>query len=405
MRRSFPLLLLLFCGTAFSFGLFELFKLRYEIGDVYPEYSSLRTDPLGAMIFYESLEQFPHLSLRRDFNADNRLPEGRNSVYLHLAASRLDWVSLPAELWPEIESFLLNGGRLVVTFLPENSPPFRVIGVPARPAPTKPQPNRTRKIVPADSLKERWGVEFGFAPLPPGNDSTFRPVQVVNRSDLALPGTLPWHSGVIFTNLANSWRTIYARGTNAVLIERKFGSGSVLMATDSYFISNEAMARERHADLLSWLIGSPQLVVFDEAHLGITEAPGISSLMRRYRLQGLAVGLLVLAGLFIWKNSTSLVPPYVDEMATQQIIGKDASAGLVNLLRRNIAPQDVLRVCFEEWTKSLQQGGSHSISRVDHAQAVLEAENARAKVDRDPVRAYQEICRVLKGRARANLKP
>jgi hypothetical protein len=220
---------------------------------------------------------------------------------------------------------------------------------------------------------------------------------VVNRSQLPLPETLAWHSGMVFTNLASSWHIIYTRGTNAVLIERRFGAGSVLLATDSYFISNEAMAKDRHSDLLAWLVGTGELVVFDEAHLGIVEAPGISTLMRKYRLQGLIIGLVSLAGLFIWKNSTSLAPPFVDEKASSEVMGKDAGAGLVSLLRRNIAPKELLRVCFEQWTRSLLQSGYHSINRVDQAQAVLETENARAKVDRDPVRAYNEICRVLKG--------
>src|SRR5262249_52314251 len=105
-----------------------------------------------------------------------------------------------------------------------------------------------------------------------------------------------------------------------------------------------------------------------------------------------------LAGLFIWKNSTSFIPIYKEEKGQSEVPGKEAAAGLVNLLRRNIAPPDVLRVCFDEWTKSLMHGGSHSIAHVDRAQAVLEAESARAKIERDPVRAYQEICRVLKGR-------
>jgi len=43
------------------------------------------------------------------------------------------------------------------------------------------------------------------------------------------------------------------------------------------------------------------------------------------------------------------------------------------------------------------QGSPHLIARVDQAQSVLEAENARPPSQRDPVRAYQEICRILKG--------
>jgi len=246
------------------------------------------------------------------------------------------------------------------------------------------------------SLKQRWGVEFGFAPLRLEDGSVYKPVQVVNQTELALPPTLAWHSGTILTNLSDAWRTIYARGTNAVLIERHFGAGSAVIATDSFFLSNEAMSQDRHADLLAWLVGARHHIVFDEAHFGIVEASGVATLMRKYRLHGLAASLLVLAVLFIWKNGTSFVPRYPEDKEQAQVVGKEASAGLVNLLRRHVAPQDVLGVCFQKWTQSLSHNGGHLIARIDQAQAILEAESARAKVDRNPIQAYQEICRVLK---------
>jgi len=60
-------------------------------GEVYPAYSSLRADPLGAMAFYESLESIPGISARRDFSDSNRLPEEPQTVYLHLASPRYEW--------------------------------------------------------------------------------------------------------------------------------------------------------------------------------------------------------------------------------------------------------------------------------------------------------------------------
>src|SRR6266496_1054309 len=115
MKRA-PLIILLVCAAAFAFGLFQLFKLRFELGDVYPEYSSLRSDPLGSMAFCESLEQLPGLTVRRDFTTANRLPEEPRTTYLHRAAHREDWHSLPPHLVQEIESFLARGGRLAITF-------------------------------------------------------------------------------------------------------------------------------------------------------------------------------------------------------------------------------------------------------------------------------------------------
>src|SRR3954467_10787694 len=117
--KRFPIFLLILCAAGFAFGLYELFKLRFELGDVYPAYSSLRSDPLGAMAFCESLEQIPGLSVRRDFNNDNRLPEEPHTTYLHLAANSLDWHALPQDLVQEIENFVSRGGRLAVTLAPE----------------------------------------------------------------------------------------------------------------------------------------------------------------------------------------------------------------------------------------------------------------------------------------------
>ena len=125
MKKRLPIVLLLACAAAFAFGVVQLFKLRFEVGDVYPEYSSLRTDPLGAMALYESLERLPGLSIRRDYSAANQLPGGKDTTCLHLAAWTFDWDELPKETWKEIDAFLLNGGRLAITFFPEKTNPFR----------------------------------------------------------------------------------------------------------------------------------------------------------------------------------------------------------------------------------------------------------------------------------------
>jgi hypothetical protein len=357
----------------------------------------------------------PGLAVRRDFSAGNRLPEESRTTYLHLAASSHDWHSLPQDLMQEIESFVSRGGRLVVTLLPETRPPLAFIPRPVTTGTSTNKPSKTAKspgpakagkkkgapdideLLHQVSLKTKWGLEFGFLPLPQAAAGAHKPAPAVNRSDLPLPETLDWHSATVFTNLDKAWQTIYARGTNPVVIERRFGTGAVVMATDSYFLSNEALRKDRHADLLAWLVGPAKQVVFDESHFGIVEEPGVSTLIRKYHLYGLAAGLILLAGLFIWKNALSFVPPYPPEEGADYVAGKDAAAGFVNLLRRNVPARDLLNLCFAEWTKSLTRGNAHLIARVDQAQTVLEAENARPQRDRNPVKTYQEISRILKG--------
>jgi hypothetical protein len=46
-------------------------------------------------------------------------------------------------------------------------------------------------------------------------------------------------------DLDSNWRVLYERGGYPVLIERVFGSGSIVLCSDSYFLSNEALRRER----------------------------------------------------------------------------------------------------------------------------------------------------------------
>ncbi|HUA39342.1 MAG TPA: DUF4350 domain-containing protein [Candidatus Sulfopaludibacter sp.] len=410
MKKYFPLFLLAGCTAALTLGLIRLFELRFEAGDVYPAYSSLRSDPLGTMAFYESLGKVPGLSARRDFSAGNRLPEEPHTVYLQAGADDYDWKWVPADLSRELDAFLARGNRLVILLHPQtwlfqfrednetNSVKSSRAGnenmTPPKPTKNKAKSNEDDEDV---DLAERWGFEVNFAKLAQADD-VYEPARVANKTDLPLPRTLDWHSGLVFTNLDSAWRVIYARGTNAVLIERQFGQGSVVMATDSYFVSNEAMAKDRHPDLLAWLVGADRNVVFDESHFGIVQTPGVAILMRKYRLHGLAAGLLLLAGLFIWKNASGLVPPHAAQTRQDYIAGKDSAAGFANLLRRSIAPRDLLSVCFIEWKKSAGPAGPFTATRQRQAEAVFEAENGLPSKDRNPIATYKKICSILGAR-------
>ena len=294
MKRRAPILILVVCLVAFALGILQLFHLRFEQGDVYPAYSSLRADPLGAMALYESLERMPGIVVRRDMSARNKLPESRDTTYLHLAADTRDWRWMPESLVTEIESFLARGGRLVIACKPEttgnsflsrvdesrstNAPgsklkkPGRKTKPEKTPEPRKPgeQPEAEEDddIVKRLNLQERWGFAVDHESLPQGEDNVAESVTVTNRSASALPPSMAWHSATFFTKLSTNWQVLYARGTNAVLIERRFnGGGSVVFASDSFFVSNEALLRDRQVDLLAWLVGPNALVVFDEAQV------------------------------------------------------------------------------------------------------------------------------------------
>ena len=414
MRKYLPIIVLVGVTAFFIFGIVQLFELRFETGDVYEPYSSLRADPLGTMAFYESLGKIPGISVNRDFSTSNRLPEEPGTVYLHLAADAYEFDWLSDDVYHEIKNFLAGGGRLVITYFPQTRPvhPFfddedetnstqsAHSKLKEKNNPTG-KPSKNKKHLKGDAswvnLEDEWGLHESFEELPQ-EDDVYQPVNVLNRSDPALPPSLDWHSGMIFTNCDAAWHPIYARGNHAVVLERIFGKGSVVVASDSYFLSNEAMTKDRHTEFLAWLIGANKHVVFDEAHLGIVDSPGIATLMRQYRLHGLAAGLLLLAGLFIWKNSTSLVPPHPEEQQADFVSGKDSASGFVNLLRRNISPRELFEVCFAEWKKSAAPSGKFSSARLQQAEAVFHAENSRPAGERNPVATYQQISETLGNR-------
>lgn len=398
MKRV-SLLVLLGAATLFGFGLYRLFQLRYETGDVYPEYSSLRADPLGTMALYEALGRMPGVSAERDYSAENQLPRARQTAYLHLAASRLEWTSMDPDLLREIEGFVSAGGRLVISFTPDSGS----LPLPSTPAPPPPAGKKAPKKAAKDQERElrrisppkALGFQFGRIPLP-GVTFGSTKVRVTRAPDLPLPEELVWHSAMAFTNLDAAWQVIYAHRGAPVLIERKFGLGTIVLSGDSYFLSNEALLKDRQPELLAWILGPARRVLFDEAHLGIVEGSGMAILMRKYRLHGFGAALLLLAALFIWQNATSFPPPLPVRDEQEPLTGKQASSGFTNLLRRNLRRGDLLRTCFDEWTKSLGIGKTCSIDRVDAAQAIVEAEAKRARTSQDPVRAYNEISAALK---------
>jgi hypothetical protein len=385
MKRHIPTTLLIAAAVVLVFGIFRLFTLRLETGDVYPAYSSFRADPLGTMAFYESLQRLPRLNVRRDLSTLNRLPEGPATTYLHLAASLSDFQAMPQDVFKEVERFVNNGGRLVVTMFPTGARPTR--SAPIAPVPEKPEP---------PVLRDRWGIDFDVVELEK-LDNIYLPESAQNVAGLMLPQTLEWHSGIVLKGLHPDWMPIYVREMNPVLAHRSFGRGSVVIATDSFFLSNEAMLLDRHADLLAFLIGSSGNVMFDEAHLGITESPGIATLMRRYRLYWVAASLILVALLFIWKMSMPLIPPHRIERRDDYVEGKDATAGIINLLRRSIPVSSLLEVCFNEWKKSAKSG-AYSASRIQEAEAAFRTQSSAQGPDRNVVEAYRAISKTLQTR-------
>jgi hypothetical protein len=382
--KRFSLILLLFVLLGFIAGLVQLFNLRFEAGDVYPRYSSFRADPLGAKAFYESVGQL--IPASRHLRQVSKLPQGDRTALLVLGVGPEDLTFHKSEL-QHLESFVASGGRLIISLVAR----YRKALAPLSPPPP---PGQTDLPINAG---ERWGFSIGYLALGEQNGRYQHPTARRVADDAALPAELIWHTAVYMTNLDESWKTLYlVSNTLPVLIERSFGSGQIVLCSDSYPFSNEALLADRNPGLLSWVIGPARHVVFDETHLGVSEEPGLATLFRRYRLHGLASALFVLALIFIWKTSDRFLPASGSTRQPDAVTGRDAGAGFVNLLRRNIPRGELLGTCISEWKRS----NAHRIApqRLQRLQAVIDVENENPPSQRDPVRIYRSLSRILSAR-------
>lgn len=404
----------------FGVAMLQLFDLRFKSGEHLPPYSSLRTDPLGSKAFYESLARFDQLQLTRHYKNLSRLePNSRTAVFfLGLPADALSIVD--RETSNRLDQIMVAGGRTVITLFPDR--PRKISNdeedeeeVEEKPEPDKPEPDKPEKDVFEDkeekkdgdkksegkdasdipnliSLQKHWDFELELDPTPHSKDG----LKASGRLEAASWPNMSWHSGIYFTKLGPAWHALYDANGKPVIIWRQWGQGTLVLASDSYFVSNEALRNEPRPALLSWLVGDKTRLVFNETHLGMYESPGVATLARQYGLGGVLVGLLVLAILFIWKNAFSLAPPPDSEIEGSDGVisaGRDYYAGLISLLQRNIPANRILRECFKAYRRTTEERRENLGDALSKAEAVLGPDTQSPR--NDPVAGYRTIQQII----------
>lgn len=382
----------------FVVGVARLFILRFESGDVYPAYSSLRSDPLGTRALYESLENIDSVMVGRNYRPLESLEFEPDTTFFYFgsSASGNDWV--PEKLVKVFDRLTQSGGRLVLTFLPvtksnsaapprENSDSQRVEGGRGS------KDSGPDKLV---SIKKHWGIGLAFKENLPLKDDKHLAIEATStRTDL--PPVISWHTNLYFDLFENVWQPLYSYEGLPLIVERSYGKGSILLCADSFFISNEALWSERHPQLLVWLIGGNSKIIFDETHFGIYKQPSVAQLLRHYRFHWFFAALVVLALLFIWKSTSYFVPPLQnDDLAGADVVSeKDYTQGLIALLRRNIAGSQVLQVCAREWEQTFKKNPRIRAAAFEHVKGIIETESNASKKSKDPVPGYQKICKLI----------
>jgi hypothetical protein len=402
MKRLASIALLVVLAAAFFAALWRLFDLRFSTGDVYPPASTFRADPLGARAFHDSLTLLPDRGVRRLLEPVRRVGNGADTTLFLLGVSPDNDGWLDRRTARELDDFLVQGGRLVVTFTDLSEPLDKAYF------------SATNRIVRVNSstnfvedpgrliLAGHFGFELGAVQPMRDSNGVAQAVsaEVTTNGPATLPRELAWHSTLRLTQFSGAgWRVFYAHEGDAVLAARPVGKGLLIVATDSWFHSNEALRSDRATPLLAWLVGPNRRIIFDETHLGTELAPGIMTLARRYRLHGLSAGLLLLAALYVWRQTTSLVPRLAPTEDSEDVVtARDSATGFVNLLRRSVAPADVVALCFTGWRKSVGVLRPDLSRKLADMQDVINLEAARPPKERTPVATYRKLTKILNQR-------
>lgn len=403
------LALFLVVAVVFLVAVERLLAQRFEVGSAYAPYSTYRADPLGMQALYNALQRVDGITTERNLRPLELLGDGSDTTLFICNATTTDD---PERLIVALEEFVASGGRLVVTFQSVLQAPLNLEdesedeGEFEETGETETEPDEegddgAPELFTMVNIAERWGFEYGYLPGTTDEDGRFVEQGAVRTpmSPDTLPEYLPWHTALYFDELDDAWRVLYRIDENAVMMERPWEAGSVVLSSDPYYLSNEALRDERRTELVAYFAGPNDRVVFDETHLGVQERPGVVALARRFGLHGLVGVLLLVALLFVWQSAATIVPKR-DAAETEAGVqmGRDAQRGLVNLLRRTIPEKDLIAACVKEWRLAGETTKRAPEDVRSRMQEIAKLQQAAPRTDRDPVTAYRTIGNLLKER-------
>lgn len=400
------------CTLLFGVGLLRLLAARFELGDVYPAYSSLRTDPLGCRALYDALGDLPELSVERFVRSTAELPAGAATCLL-LPGAQPTLAASPREV-ADLEGFLASGGRLIIALDRQRAGKEAAKAAPAS-APKQPQPPPDpaspsaapappRRPPPVEhpaaagstvlALTRQWDYGFARGALP--TDPAQPATATLTDETLPLLPTLPWYGSAALDLRDPRWTPVYTVDGRPVVAQRRLGQGTLVLVADSYLLSNEGLRDSVQPAFLSWLIGPAQRVLFDETHFGIERQRGIMLLVRQYGLHGVVAALAVLALLFVWQSSVRLVPlPPAAATADATVTGRAADSALRDLLRRHLRAEQLPAACVLAWSGTAsvpQERLQRQLARLHERIRVYDAAPRR---QRDAVACYRDLCEIV----------
>ncbi len=374
----------------------EIMQQRFSRGDIYPPYSSMRVDPFGTKALYKTYTLANNGNTGRNMRPFRELAVKNDTTLIipgvHPVLFTNPDIFLNTEGFDQdIYNFVLNGGRLAIFLM---NPDEKHLGEGDGGRKKKSLSNKAgEKHVlgnkTAFRIKEKLNLEF-------------RPLGISTESRLAVPEEkfrktfrpVPLYSTIYLDLPQDSWETVFMYGGKTILAERMIGKGSVVVGTDSYMISNEALFKNPDPQFLSWLAGTHRTIIFDEYLNGMNEERNIVWLVKESSLGAFIAVMLLIIILMLWKNFLTVSNIRVDCAATGgNVISSTCGSfrGLVNLLGMSVGKKKIINVCYDEWSRSANLTNMSS-------DIVKEVGEIIGKSHERPSDIYNKICAVIRER-------
>ena len=363
MKGKFSLFFIGMLIILFVFSTYKILNRRVKKGDVYTQqYSSLRYDPMGTSIFFNSLQKmgFQVERLKEDHMPNNLDPQ--HTIMFILSP----FFSFNKDLEDAMIGFILDGGRIVLTDDKYNS---LMTFFDTRIESIHKDPNGKEKKESSEAVSHDI---FDFSG---------EKIKVIHQR-----------------GLLSDWKkrqTVYKCDERDVVLLLNHGKGDIVISSETYFISNESMAKAPPTTFLTWLMDGRKHVIVDEYHHGITIHKGISFLLYKYHLYWFIAYLALIFILYLWRVLPRFQAP-LHRPSENNLRSYSSLQGYTYLLTQSVPKNRLLDICMTQWLKSpknkfFKEKNETEIKKIEKA---VRMESVGK--DEELVRHYNDISHMIK---------
>ncbi len=329
MKNKLSFIIIGFLALLFAFGAYKIMTIRYRKGDVYSQYSSLRHDPMGTSIFFESLKK---MGYQVETIMEEKLPEDvnpQNTILFYLSPS----LYISMESRKDAISFILAGGRVFVSDKYDNRL-MNSFDTYIFSSETDSNETKNDSIEIENENKKKEGEKNAIAVEP--FDFASERLRVFNK-----------------TTLRSKWpksKAVYKLDEMDIILLLNHGKGDIIISSETYFISNESLVKEPPVGFLTWITDGRKRVLVDEYHHGISYKKGISFLFKKYNLYWFIAYLILIFFLYLWH----VLPYFQTPLPRPQRANLQAQSSLLGytqLLSKTIPKNKLLYICIDQWIK------------------------------------------------------